>query len=46
MWTRWIALLILSMGHVSVTGAQQGELVAAAMGLFEVNGIDAGKPLD
>lgn len=37
MWTRWIILLALSAGHVSVTGAQQGELVEAAMGLFEVN---------
>lgn len=36
MWKRWIALLALSMGHVSVAGAQQGKLVAAAAGLFEV----------
>eukprot|EP00903_Cladosiphon_okamuranus_P016604 g15317.t1 len=35
MWRGWIALLTLSVVHVLVTAAQQGELVAAATGLFE-----------
>lgn len=36
MWARLTSLLVLSVGHVAVARAQQGELVAAATGLFEV----------
>lgn len=37
MWRRWIALLMLSAGYVSVAGAQYSELTAAATSLFEVS---------
>ncbi|CAM9815501.1 unnamed protein product, partial [Ectocarpus sp. 12 AP-2014] len=35
MLTRLTAVLIVSLSHVALAGAQQGELVAAAAGLFE-----------
>ncbi|CAN0160535.1 unnamed protein product [Pylaiella littoralis] len=35
MWTRLASLLVLSVGYVAVTGAQQSDQVAAATALFE-----------